>query len=361
MTTNVIPPTPLKDVGSSYSLYNPPRYPSPHERGASVNAGNVNDLFSDPQGSKDAPSLMSGQSFVPRWKSANNNVILKAAFIEIEQSFLELSWSTFNSSAASHQLVLEKLCYFKDHTEQELARVGHEVPADGGSLVPWSMLGMSIRTKCYNLFKEAFPDTYKDILIADSTAAKFSFETTMVICGKIVNQDASLGQVHTTPGTAEFWSTRCRADDDTIIGHLKAHVYNKTSLTVVDDAFNDLPEYNGDASSRDADSIPSTKVEGHDESLQWLKKAIAKQVTKLGGKFASDKNFPWKMMPSSLASGGLNIEGYPAHKCLMLGESHDPTSKNNKGIGVLMFKEVAALVDAFKAGTMRVVKSSSML
>jgi hypothetical protein len=26
------------------------------------------------------------------------------------------------------------------------------------------MLGMSIRTKCYDLFKEAFPDTYKDIL-----------------------------------------------------------------------------------------------------------------------------------------------------------------------------------------------------
>lgn len=64
-------------------------------------------------------------------------------------------------------------------------------------------------------------------------------------------------------------------------------------------------------------------------------------------------------MPSALASGGLNIEGYPAHKCLMPGESHDPTSKNNKGIGVLTFKEVAALVDAFKAGTMRVVKSSN--
>ncbi|KAG2078614.1 hypothetical protein BDR04DRAFT_1147318 [Suillus decipiens] len=94
MTTNVIPPTPLKDVGSSYSLSDPPCYPSPHEHGASVDAGNVNDLFSDPQDSKDTPSLMSDQSFVPGWKSANNNVILEAAFIEIEQLFLELSWST---------------------------------------------------------------------------------------------------------------------------------------------------------------------------------------------------------------------------------------------------------------------------
>jgi len=66
------------------------------------------------------------------------------------------------------------------------------------------------------------------------------------------------------------------------------------------------------------------------------------------------------MMPSALASSGLNIEGYPTHKCLMPGKSHDPTLKNNKGIGVLTFKEVAALVDAFKAGTMQVVKSSNM-
>ncbi|KAG2355940.1 hypothetical protein BDR07DRAFT_1381172 [Suillus spraguei] len=291
MTANVIPPTPLKD-SSSYSLSNPPHYPSPHERGASIDAGNVNDLFSDPQGSKDTPSSTSGQSFVPGQKSANNNIILKAAFIEIKQLFLELSRST---SIPVQQVINY---YFKDHTEQELAHVGHKVPADGGSPVPSWMLG----------------------IIADSAAAKFGFETAMVVCGKIINQDASLGQVHTTPGAAEFWSTQCRADDDTIISHLKAHVYNKTSLAVVDDAFNDLPEDDEEASSQDADLIPSTKVKGCDESLWWLKKAITKQVS----------------------------------------ESHDPMSKNNKGIGVFTFKEVAALVDAFKAGIMQVVKFSNM-
>ncbi|KAG2352452.1 hypothetical protein BDR07DRAFT_1498279 [Suillus spraguei] len=269
---NNIPPGPsvinedISTMGpcSSYSLSNPPHYPSPHECGASIDAGNVNDLFSDPQGSKDTPSSTSGQSFVPGQKSANNNIILKAAFIEIKQLFLELSWST---SIPVQQVINY---YFKDHTEQELAHVGHKVPADGGSPVPSWML----------------------VLSADSAAAKFGFETAMVVCGKIINQDASLGQVHTTPGAAEFWSTQCRADDDTIISHLKAHVYNKTSLAVVDDAFNDLPEDDEEASSQDADLIPSTKVKGCDESLWWLKKAIAKQVTKLGGKFAFDKNFP---------------------------------------------------------------------
>ncbi|KAG2352453.1 hypothetical protein BDR07DRAFT_1498280 [Suillus spraguei] len=44
----------------------------------------------------------------------------------------------------------------------------------------------------------------------------------------------------------------------------------------------------------------------------------------------------------------------------MAGESHDPMSKNNKGIGVFTFKEVTALVDAFKAGIMQVVKFSNM-
>jgi hypothetical protein len=55
---------------------------------------------------------------------------------------------------------------------------------------------------------------------------------------------------------------------------------NKTSLAVVDDAFNNLPEDDEEATSWDADSIPSTKVEGCDESLRWLKKAIATQVGK---------------------------------------------------------------------------------
>jgi hypothetical protein len=82
MTTNVI------------RLSDPPHYPSPHKCGASVDAGNVNDLFSDTQDSKDSPSSTSEQSFVPGWKSANNNAILEAAFIKIKQSFLELSWST---------------------------------------------------------------------------------------------------------------------------------------------------------------------------------------------------------------------------------------------------------------------------
>lgn len=55
---------------------------------------------------------------------------------------------------------------------------------------------------------------------------------------------------------------------------------NKSSLAVVEDAFNDLPEDDKEASSKDANPIPSTEVEGRDESLRWFKREIAKQVSK---------------------------------------------------------------------------------
>ncbi|KAG1885191.1 hypothetical protein F4604DRAFT_1503668, partial [Suillus subluteus] len=101
-------------------------------------------------------------------KSADTSATLEAGFVEIEQSFLELAGST---SIPVQQVInwflksrgrttvntnfwnIYAHSYFKDHTEQELARVGLQC-----------MLGMSIRMKCYDLFKEAFPDKYKDIL-----------------------------------------------------------------------------------------------------------------------------------------------------------------------------------------------------
>ncbi|KAG1722376.1 uncharacterized protein EDB91DRAFT_1063952 [Suillus paluster] len=115
--------------------------------------------------------------------------------------------------------------------------------------------GTAVQRLCYEKFKEAFPNDYQDILSAyseahhigtastlnqclqsfqklyrrvasllDSASTRFGFESAIVLCGNIVNQDASLGHVHTTPAAAGFFETRCHANDDTIIGHLKAHV-----------------------------------------------------------------------------------------------------------------------------------------
>ncbi|KAG2750875.1 hypothetical protein P692DRAFT_20651697, partial [Suillus brevipes Sb2] len=76
---------------------------------------------------------------------------------------------------------------------------------------------------------------------------------------------------------------------------------------------------------------------------------------KFGCKIHGGKIFPWKLMPAALVEANLSIQGYPAHKCLFPGEAHSKHALN-KGIGALMYKEIAALVDSLKAGTMRIIK-----
>ncbi|KAG2056657.1 hypothetical protein BDR06DRAFT_970017 [Suillus hirtellus] len=152
----------------------------------------------------------------------------------------------------------------------------------------------------------------------ESGSVKLGFEAAIVLCGKVVNKDGSLGHCYNTPGAAGFWETWCHTSDDAIIGHLKAHVYNITSLSTVDDAFKDDIDANlEDASTTNNLNQSSDIVEGHDDGLKWVKNQIIKQVAQLG-------------------------------------ETHNEISKK-KGIAALTQKEVTALVDALKAGTMPVV------
>ncbi|KAG2738615.1 hypothetical protein P692DRAFT_20758073, partial [Suillus brevipes Sb2] len=139
--------------------------------------------------------------------------------------------------------------YFKEHSQAELARIGREVP-------PGDLTGATVRKQCYESFKDTYPDSYQDLLlmheeasllgstpqtiaqrgqgfqkhyrrviqILESASIKSGFEAAVVLCGKVVNEDGLLGYSYNTPGAAGFWETRCRASDDAIIGHLKAHV-----------------------------------------------------------------------------------------------------------------------------------------
>ncbi|KAG1901132.1 uncharacterized protein F5891DRAFT_1187824 [Suillus fuscotomentosus] len=306
--------------------------------------------------------------------------------------------------------------YFKENMEKEVARLTEDETHDaegkgkGKEVCRPDMQGTPstrLRTHCYEKFKDTFPDAYQDILdmfdeaavlgattqtisqcgqsfqrlckkvagMLDSSAARFGFEAAVVLCGKIVNQDASLGHVHTTPGAGGFFETQCHANDDTIIAHIKAHVFNTTSLSAVEESFN-VDDSNGVESSLSDDTSDIQILEGRDVALKWLKRELTRQVGTLlvylflrtgvykitlehcGGKFVSDKNFPWKLMPNALADDWLCITSYPAHKCLLPGEYHSNTSKS-KAIGGLMQKEISALVDALKAGTMVVVKVSA--
>ncbi|KAI6037228.1 hypothetical protein BKA83DRAFT_16431, partial [Pisolithus microcarpus] len=115
---------------------------------------------------------------------------------------------------------------------------------------------VTVRKKCYELFKKEYRDTWHEILIKfeestqyteagktvaqrqqlfNKSAKRFTqslaalskahgIETAFVMAGSIVNQDASLGYAYTTPGAEDFFVEHCHADTDAIIGHFKAHI-----------------------------------------------------------------------------------------------------------------------------------------
>ncbi|KAG1777168.1 hypothetical protein EV702DRAFT_1197489 [Suillus placidus] len=393
--THIIPPTPFKDGGSQSNTKT-----STNIIGASASASSLQmDMGAYPlTGSREhfpeehEPVTHQEGLSVTRCRSAELNGTLDVGFAAVERQFLDLSASTTLPVSQLINLFLKSrgrtvngtnywnlyAAYFKEHIQTELARIGREVPPGGGTP------SATVRKQCYESFKDTYPDSYQDLLlmheeasllgstpqtiaqrgqgfqkhyrrviqILESASVKSGFEAAIVLCGKVVNEDGSLGYSYNTPGTAGFWETRCHASDDAIIGHLKAHVYNSTSLAAVDEAFNDGTH---NAPSTPNSTLNNEAPEGRDDALKWVKLELIKQVAQLGGKCAWDKNFPWKGMSSALADANLCIKGYPTHKCLLPGEAHNENSKN-KGIGALMQKEIAALVDALKAGTMQVAK-----
>ncbi|KAG1882250.1 hypothetical protein F4604DRAFT_1678649 [Suillus subluteus] len=400
--TNIIPPTPLQDGGGNTSAASastdngPPRDPSPKlDIGYYPPAATHRVRFPE----ESEPITHGEDQAVTGRRSADMNTALDTGFADIERYFLELSAST---TLPMHQLVNLYLKsrgrsvsgtnywnlyanYFKDHMQEELGRIGKEVPEGSGTP------SATLRTQCYEKFKDTFPDAYQDILskheevshlgsspqtiaqrgqafqrhyrsvmsILQSGSARFGFEAAVVLCGKIVNEDASLGHSYSTSGATGFWETRCRASDDAIIGHLKAHVYNTTSLSAIEEAF---PETEDDSRKKTTPSYAndvdqaSDVVEGRrEDGLKFVKQEITKQAAKFSCTINSGKIFPWKLMPAALMEANLRIQGYPAHRCIFPGEAHSKLALN-KGIGALMQKEITALVDSLRAGTMRITQ-----
>ncbi|KAG1864822.1 hypothetical protein F4604DRAFT_1905288 [Suillus subluteus] len=370
--TNIIPPTPCKDDGSQANTATNTIGASLSNSSSLMDLGGYSSATAPHERFPEEHELVThqeGHSVTGR-RSAELNAALDVGFAAVERCFLDLSGS---STLPVSQLInmFLKSCgrivngtnywnlyasYFKEHIKMELARIGREVPAGGGTP------SATMRTQCYDKFKEAYPDSYQDLLLmheeasllgsspqtiaqqctgipetlpkshpdcavfslelfSNSASIKSGFEAAIVLCGKVVNEDGSLGHSYNTPGAAGFWETRCRASDDAIIGHLKAHVYNGSSLAAV--------------------------PEGRDDAYKWVKLELIKQVAQLGGKCAWDKNFPWKSMSSALADANLCIRGYPAHKCLLPGEAHNENSRN-KGIRALTQKEI--MVDKANRG-----------
>ncbi|KAG1857648.1 hypothetical protein C8R48DRAFT_674628 [Suillus tomentosus] len=317
---NIIPPTPSKDIHSdvnqSAKAASPQLDLSYYPDGRLSHSHFPEESTSDDCANSQKPSMMGQRS----WET---NILLEEGFTGIELHGVNY-WNIYVN-------------YFKENMEKEVARLTEDETHDtegkgkGKEVCRPDMQGTPstrLRTRCYEKFKDTFPDAYQDILdmfdeaavlgattqtisqhgqsfqrlckkvagILDSLAARFGFEAAVVLCGKIVNQDASLSHVHTTPSAGGFFETRCRANDDTIIAHIKAHVFNTTLLSAVKESFN-VDDSNGVESSLRDDTSDIQILEGN-------------------------------------------------------------TSKS-KAIGGLMQKEISALVDALKAGMMVVVKVSA--
>ncbi|KAI5989987.1 hypothetical protein EDD15DRAFT_2145415, partial [Pisolithus albus] len=112
------------------------------------------------------------------------------------------------------------------------------------------------------------------------------FEGAYLLAGRVVNQDGGLGHVFMTPGAEKFFATRCRAGDDEIIGHFKAHIYNLVSLQAVDEVFE------------------TSKTDGIDDEVEVV-------TEQHGQTWGSGKLFPWKQMLPRLASSELVLVNWP--------------------------------------------------
>ncbi|KAG1904934.1 uncharacterized protein F5891DRAFT_1183575 [Suillus fuscotomentosus] len=212
--------------------------------------------------------------------------------------------------------------------------------------------------------------TKKVTSLLDLATAKHGFEAALLMCGKVVNQDASIGYIHMTPGAEEFWASRCRADDNTMVGHFKAHVYHLASLAVVEDVYGE----GGLKPSKKNIALPGRRtrmpgvIEDDDEvqevpnnvdwktladHIQCIKVGITSMFSDLGGKLTAwSGTFPWKLLPAELAHHWFVMKGYP-EDMLMPGEPR-VTVARPKGISDFDKRERVILADALRSGRLTI-------
>ncbi|KAI5988554.1 hypothetical protein EDD15DRAFT_2172450, partial [Pisolithus albus] len=233
-------------------------------------------------------------------------------------------------------------------------------------------------SKCYKLFCEQYPDTYKQILsvykdtvalgnaektvaqrqqLFHSTSKRFTqlfnsvakchaFEGAFLLAGSVVNQDGGIGYMHTTPSAENFFLERCRADEDEMVGHFKAHIYSRSSLAMVAEAF-------------DGGKEPQDPCAEYVLSLNYIANSLFSLVGR-GCNWASGRLFPWKNLPKNLAKSSIVCYNFPDN-VLFPGEERQPRPKGgSKGISDLTLAEcgtlIAALTDKSKHGLHFVVK-----
>ncbi|KAF8429926.1 hypothetical protein L210DRAFT_3651902 [Boletus edulis BED1] len=205
--------------------------------------------------------------------------------------------------------------------------------------------------------------------LLEMASAKHGFESAVVMCGNTVNQDTSLGFTHESPGAKNFFKVRCRADENTVMGHLKAHVYNEVSLELVNEEFPDgnneqieardaqAPHGEGTVAKPSLSPVPETDtvIIVNDDMLPFIKASLTTLIVCAGGDVSKFKpgNFPWTSVPAILASQSLVMRGWPAS--VSMPGDRGGTSKA-KGITILKKAERLALCSALESKEITIEK-----
>ncbi|GBE89195.1 hypothetical protein SCP_1502160 [Sparassis crispa] len=191
-------------------------------------------------------------------------------------------------------------------------------------------------TQCFNQLKH----------LAEIHSKLYGFEMAFVMAGNIPNADSDLADVFATKEARGFFEMRCGSDDNTLISHLKAHIYNNVSLGILNRAqTNKLQNHVQDATLSEPKATLTTTgpVNQQSNSKNLTKhekivsiKSMGRKLMEKVGITTSDL-FPWKRMLEVLADAGAILVNYPEVVRLPL-----PTSAK-KGITQLTKVEIDML------------------
>ncbi|KAI1784324.1 hypothetical protein LXA43DRAFT_1066862 [Ganoderma leucocontextum] len=256
--------------------------------------------------------------------------------------------------------------YFKDHQEEELARL--ETP------VAEADVNVYVRRRCYKKFLEVYGEEDAKVLLKShrrlqvvqgtqtagerkssfrKASAKLSellntyeslygFSGILALVGSNANSDAGLAVVHETKDAAGFFEIRCRTDLNGVLTQLKAHICNNASLALVDKLFganhsesSAHPTAKGVPSgTRDRIAAPtagstttagqkrrSVQVDtpslkqllalGQKELAAWIVEHFCKLLNSLDIPNLTWKSFPWKSLGSIFVSRKVCLHHWP--------------------------------------------------
>ncbi|CDO73125.1 hypothetical protein BN946_scf185007.g179 [Trametes cinnabarina] len=305
--------------------------------------------------------------------------------------------------------------YFKTHASEELDRISLDRKKP------------SYRELCYSAFKADNGEKAQEILttfqgiqqvtegkkqtvaqrtrafkqysarvtnLMDSFETHHGFSGAVVLVGNSVNSDGHLAAVHMTKHaeglvTHQFFEDKCRAPSDVLIGHMKSHVYNRVSNTMIDFTWEGEPEagpstpakgkqrasdkhakvasqhrpneasHGGASSARPAASSPVKAAQSEDdEDLLIIRKDKPKFICQKFRKLlaVNASLFPWKTLAQVLATNGAWMDNWP-DDVPWPGEPVGKQTKSRrptKGITTLKSAEINALLASLKAPVHRI-------